>query len=430
MERVSFDQFTPSNLEEWKAIVSKDLKGKSYDETLVKYTDDAIRVEALFNSENSPKTELPYARGVKHDNSWKINEDVFFSTPKEGNVKALKALASGANSVTFIGNITSLKDAEVLLKDVMLDIIDSYYTCSETSCAFISEYLEKNYSKINLTGGFLLEKVSSQNLYTSPLFSFYTVNGYNFNSNGATTVQELALCLAKGNELLHQLVENNIDVDDASAQLKFTLGCSPNYFEEIAKIRALRTLWSNVVNAYNPQHNCSKVAYVMSKTSTFYLAGVDVNNNILRNTTQAMSAVLGGCNVLTVAPHNFDNTNDFALRIARNIQLILQEESYFNKVADIGGGAYFIEYLTDKLCEKAWQLFQQIEAKGGFSAFKNSGELDTLLNESLTKKKIAVEQKQKTVIGVNKYPNANDKNVVNTDKHHLTSFLEKQSATI
>lgn len=435
MEHVNFDEFTPSNLEEWTAIAIKELKGKSYAEALVKFTDDNIFIEALYNSENSPKNEIslsefPYTRGVKQDNSWKINEDIYFTSPKEGNEKALKALAGGANSVTFFGNITSEKEAEVLLKNIMLDIIDSYYLLNDDAYEIISQYFSKNYPKTNLSGGFLMEKISSENLYQSPLFSYYNINGYTFNSDGATTVQEIALSLAKANELLHQLSQNGLSIDDASALIKFSLGSSPNYFEEIAKIRALRTLWSNIVEAYQPQHDCSRVAFVMSKTSAFYLAGVDVNNNILRNTTQAMSSVLGGCNLLTVVPHNFDDNNDFALRIARNIQLILQEESYFNKVSDIAGGAYFVEYLTAQICDKAWELFQYIEAKGGYSAFEKSGELSTLLNESLVKKKQAIEQKIKTVIGVNKYPNANDKTIVHTDKNRLTSFLEKQTATI
>ncbi|MFP5471440.1 MAG: methylmalonyl-CoA mutase family protein [Bacteroidia bacterium] len=435
MEHVNFNEFTPSNLEEWKAIATKELKGKSYEDVLVKFTEDNIPVEALYNSENSPKNEIslsefPYTRGVKNDNSWKINEDIYFATPIEGNKKALKALAGGANSVTFIGEIFSNNDAEQLLNNIMLDIIDAYYVLNNEGYAFVSEYFAKNYEKINLTGGFLMEEISSKNLYQSPLFSYYNINGYSFNNNGATTVQEIALCLAKANELSHQLNQNGLNIDEASALIKFSLGCSPNYFEEIAKIRTLRTLWSNVVDAYKPQHACSRVAYIMNKTSSFYHAGLDINNNILRNTTQAMSAVLGGCNALTVSPHNFDDNNDFALRVARNIQLILQEEAYFNKVSDPSGGAYFVEYLTEQLCEKSWALFQAIETKGGFSSFQKNGDLDKLLNESLSLKKHAVEQKEKTVLGVNKHPNANDKTPINTNKNHLTSFLEKQTKAI
>jgi methylmalonyl-CoA mutase len=430
MSHSLFSEFSPTTFEEWKAIVLKDLKGADYDKTLLKSTDEGIVIDALYNQETVtiPRQEIgtfPYTRGAKQDNAWKINEDIYFSSAKEGNAKALKALAGGANSVSFYGEISSLTDVEILLKDIMLDIIDSYYFCSETSCAFISEYLEKHYSKINLTGGFLLEGESKTTLYESPLFSHYNINGYGFNLKGATAVEELALALAKGNELIKQSIANN-SLDDACAKVKFTLGSSPNYFLEIAKIRAFRALWGNVVKAYQPKYSCSQIAFIHSKTSAFYHAGVDINTNILRNTTQAMSSVLGGCNMLTVTPHNLDYSNDFSLRIARNIQLILQEESYFNKVADTSGGAYFIEYLTDELCNNAWTLFQNIEAKGGFSAFEKSGELTTMLNESLQKKQAAVETNSKQVIGVNKHPSKNETQHLAQNIERLTSSFEKK----
>jgi methylmalonyl-CoA mutase len=430
MSHSLFSEFSPTTFEEWKAIVLKDLKGADYDKSLLKSSDEGIVIDALYNQESvsiqhQEIGNFPYTRGAKQDNAWKINEDIYFSSAKEGNTKALKALAGGANSVSFYGEIASAQDAEILLKDVMLDIIDSYYSCSETSCTFISEYFEKHYSKINLTGGFLLEDERKTSLYESPLFSHYNINGYEFNLKGATAVEELAFTLAKGNEMIKQLITNN-SIDEVCATIKFTLGTSPNYFLEIAKIRAFRALWANVVKAYQPKYSCSQIAFIHSKTSAFYHAGIDLNTNILRNTTQAMSSILGGCNTLSVTPHNLDYNNDFSLRIARNIQLIIQEESYFNKVADPSGGAYFIEYLSDELCAKAWKLFQDIEAKGGFSTFEKSGELTAMLTESLQKKQNAVETNIKHIIGVNKHPVKNETQHLTQNIERLTSSFEKK----
>jgi methylmalonyl-CoA mutase len=201
-----------------------------------------------------------------------------------------------------------------------------------------------------------------------PHFRTIRVNGSNFTNAGTDIVKELAFTLSMANEYMLQLTQRGISSDMAASKIGFCFGTGSNYFFEIAKLRAARLLWSVIVSAYKPENSSSSVMDIHSITSRWNKSAENPHTNLLRTQTEAMSAVLGGTDSLTVEPFDivFRQPDEFSERIARNQQLILKEEAYFDKVADPAGGSYYIENLTSLIADTAWKLFLEVEEQGGF----------------------------------------------------------------
>lgn len=421
-----FEEFSPSSLQEWKEKIKIDLKGKEYD-SITSVTEEGILIEPVYHADTI-KNQVPFPF-KKANNNWSINQAISFNSPKEGNKIALQALASGVNSLTFNGEISNLEESKILLENIMLDIIEVFFITSSKSTLYISEYINAEYKTKEISGGFEISDTleNTQNLYSAENFKLFNIDAFRLHTKGANASEEIAFALSEGVEKI-ELLSSHYDIVTAFKKIKFTLGSSTSYFLEIAKIRAFKLLWSNIAGAYKSEY---KNSFIHVKTSPLYHSKLDENNNILRNTTQAMSSILAGCDTLTVTPHSVESNSDFTNRIAKNIQLILQEESYFNKISDPSEGSYYIEYLTQELCSKAWKMFQEIESKGGFSKLKSSGELDTILQHSLNKKKEALTSKTRKMIGVNYHQNPEDKFDISSqsDIERLSESFEKEFNT-
>ena len=237
------------------------------------------------------------------------------------------------------------------------------------------------------------------------------LNASIFNNAGADIVQELAFGISMGSEYLTQLTERGIDAELASEKLRFSFATGSNYFMEIAKLRAVRLLWSAVINGLivketekSPKMNIHCVTSSWNKTI------YDPHVNMLRTQTEAMSAILGGADSLTVEPFDkvFRQPDEFSERIARNQQLILKEESYFDKVADPSAGSYYVENLTSLIADHGWKLFLEIEEKGGFLQCIRSGYIQNMLKETAEKKKNDVATRKRILLGTNQYPNTGE----------------------
>jgi methylmalonyl-CoA mutase len=213
-----------------------------------------------------------------------------------------------------------------------------------------------------------------------------------------------------GSEYLAQLTQRGISSLTAAFKIKFSLGTGSNYFSEIAKLRAARLLWSVVNNGFNPDSGNIKMD-IHCVTSKWNKTLYDPYVNLLRTQTEAMSAILGGADSLTVEPFDivFRHPDEFSERIARNQQLILKEEAYFNKVADPAGGSYYIENLTSLIAKNAWKLFIEIEDQGGFLSCLKSGWIQRKLLESASGRKSDIASGKEILLGTNKFPDINEK---------------------
>ena len=243
-----------------------------------------------------------------------------------------------------------------------------------------------------------------------PGYKVLAVNAFYFNNAGAYISQELGYALAWGNELLAKLTEAGLDATEVAKKIKFNFGISSNYFMEIAKFRAARWLWAEIVAAYNPACQCACKMHVHAQTSEWNMTVYDAHVNLLRSQTEAMSAALAGVDSITVRP--FDKTyqtpDDFSERIARNQQLLLKEECHLDKVVDPSAGSYYVETLTVSIAEQAWKLFLEVEEKGGFYKAVKEGFVQNQVNASAETRHMNVARRKEILLGTNQYPNFNE----------------------
>ena len=240
-------------------------------------------------------------------------------------------------------------------------------------------------------------------------FPVIGVNAISLNNAGVYCSQELGYALAWGNQYLELLTEAGVDPMVAKS-IKFAFGVGGNYFMEIAKFRAARLLWAKIVEAYEPTCLCAAKMKVHAETSTYNKTIFDAHVNMLRTQTEAMSASLGGVDSLTVLPFDvtYKASDEFSERIARNQQLLLKEESNFDKVIDPAAGSYYIESLTAMIAEQAWKIFLDIQNNGGFLACIENGSIVAQVKETADKRKKDVASRKEILLGTNQFPNFNE----------------------
>ena len=437
-----FSDFPPVATQEWMDKIMADLKGADYEKKLVWKTNEGFKVKPFYRLEDleGMKTteglpaEYPYIRGnKKDDNTWFIRQDIRVENPAEANAKALDLLNKGVDSLGFHIKAKDL-DADyihTLLKDICCDCIElNFKTCQRHTvqlASLLTEYFkEKGYAPEKLHGSLDFDPISRmmkkgkdmsalldtakelvEILDAYPNFRCIAVNSVDLNNAGAYIYQELGYALAWGNEYLNRLIEAGIPAEKAAKKIKFNFGISSNYFMEIAKFRAARLLWANIVNEYKPACQCACQMAVHAETSQFNLTLFDSYVNLLRTQTEAMSAALAGVDSITVTPFDkaYETPNDFSERLARNQQLLLKEESHLNRVVDPAAGSYYIENLTASIAKQAWELFLKTEDEGGMLKAVLSGSIQESVNNSNQARHEAVSKRKEILLGTNQYPN-------------------------
>ena len=440
-----FSEFAPVSTEEWMAKITADLKGVPFEKKLVWKTGEGFNVNPFYRAEDieglktteSLPGEFPYVRGTKKDNDWKVRQNIEVTCFKGANEKALDILNKGVTSLGFIikGSDVNAENIATLLDGICPECVElNFNTCNckaEMLIGILADYfkgkgadLEKCKGSVNydpfkkpLVKGKENEdwvEAAAAVLKAGaalPGYKVLAVNAFYFNNAGAYISQELGYALAWGNELLAKLTEAGLDATEVAKKIKFNFGISSNYFMEIAKFRAARWLWAEIVAAYNPACQCACKMHVHAQTSEWNMTVYDAHVNLLRSQTEAMSAALAGVDSITVRP--FDKTyqtpDDFSERIARNQQLLLKEECHLDKVVDPSAGSYYVEVLTNSLADVAWKLFLEVEDKGGFGAEVASGEIQKAVNASNEARKKAVATRREILLGTNQFPNFNEK---------------------
>lgn len=399
-----YSEFSTTSQEEWLKKVSQDLKGKKVEDILhhshpIENIDFKSYAFPGDGDEHTIPGVAPYIRGGKFsNNNWQIINAIENSDAKSMNKIALDRLMNGATGLRLDLSEFNESELDILVKDIGFEHIVTtfiYHTKSQF------EWLKKLTNSFKQNVGTAIN-ATNEDFGLLPNVRNRLIDGTKVQCSGGNVTQEIAYCLHEGHNVLHELVEKHgLSVDDAAAQIKFKVGIGGNYFFEIAKIKTLRSLWFNIVNAYSPEHSCSTIAYLEAETGFLNKSLKDPNTNLLRQTTEALSAVIGGIDELTVLPYNWKaKTTDFSKtqRLATNIALLLKEESYLDKVVDPAGGAYSQEKLINSIQENAWKLFLQLE-KNGIAFLKDE------IKKCASKRIELVVNKESTLIGVNKYLN-------------------------
>lgn len=437
-----FSDFPAVSTQEWMDKITVDLKGADYEKRLVWKTNEGFKVKPFYRQEDLEglKTteglpgQFPYLRGnKKNDNTWFIRQDIQVDNPEEANAKALDLLNKGIDSLGFKikGKDVSEEFIHTLLKDICCECIElNFKTCQRQTvklARFVTQYFkEKGYAPEKLQGSFnfdpigkMLKKGKDRSeliptakelieiLTPYPSFRCIAVNSLQLNNAGAYIYQELGYALAWGNQYLACMTEAGVPVDTAAQKIKFNFGISSNYFMEIAKFRAARLLWAQIVNEYKPSCLCACQMIAHAETSHFNLTLFDAHVNLLRTQTEAMSAALAGVDSMTVTPFDqaYESPNEFSERIARNQQLLLKEEAHLNRIVDPAAGSYYIENLTVSIAKQAWELFLQVEEEGGMTAAVKAGRIQEAVNGSNKARHEAVSKRKEILLGTNQYPN-------------------------
>ncbi|SKB91719.1 methylmalonyl-CoA mutase family protein [Dyadobacter psychrophilus] len=436
-----FSDFSPSGKDAWEKQAEKELKGRL--KTLSDWTigADLHLAPYLTNSEIDPEKMAAMQACQKKSPGWQNVPVVKFSEPRKTNVGMKHALENGADAILLDLGSADVAHCEFpkLLHGIRLSDTAIYFQTAENTADVFKE-ISKN-AGYYLKGGIASDPIAEWmrtgkhfidniNAIVSVLdqtrnmreFRVYMVDGQLFHNNGASPVQELAMMISGIVNYVDLLTDKEISPLTAFNRTMFSLSVGPEFFAEIAKLRAFRFLLSKISDAYQlPRALCKP--FLQVQTSSFYNANVAPNTNMIRGSSEAMSAVMGGCNALTVRPfdHPFREPNDFSERIARNVSSILAHESALAYVADPAAGSYTLEKMSLDMADKAWELFLDMEAKGGFIKCFETGFIQNALKASLAQKAKDLGE-DKVMIGVNKFIEDADSSFFDEKDLHSSSY--------
>jgi methylmalonyl-CoA mutase len=460
---------------DWAALATKQMKGLSPDEMAwhtpegipvkVLYTAD--------DSKNLQHTDTfpgmaPYVRGpmatMYAGRPWTIRQYAGFSTAAESNAFYRKNLAAGAQGVSVafdlathrgydsdhprvtgdVGKagvaIDSVEDMKILFDGIPLDKVSVSMTMNGAVLPILANYIvaaeEQGVSQAQLSGTIqndILKEFMVRNTYiypptpsmkiigdiiaytsnNMPRFNSISISGYHIQEAGADAALELAYTLSDGREYVRTALNAGLEVDAFAPRLSFFWGIGMNFYMEIAKLRAGRLLWHRIMQEFNPQNPKSSMLRTHSQTSGWSLTEQDPYNNVVRTTIEAMAAVFGGTQSLhtNALDEAVALPTEFSARVARNTQIILQEESGICQVADPWGGSYMMESLTQQIADKAWGLIEEIEEKGGMAKAIEAGLPKLRIEESAARKQARIDRGEDVIVGVNKYQLAEEEDL-------------------
>ena len=437
-----FDMFPPISTDEWMAKINVDLKGADFNKKLVWRTNEGFNVMPFYRKEDleglptlgTMPGEFPYVRGTRDNNDWLIRQHIQGSTAAEVLTNARHAIDRGVESIgiCLCGDLAPEALPEIL-KGLDLKKIEVNVNCCPGKAVEVAELMVAEIKAQDAAEDFcgsidfnpfkrLLKrglefpkdiKETSLALYNTVKdiknFRCFAVNSYMLNNAGAYITQELGYALAWGAEWMTILTEAGLSACEVAMRIKFNMGISSNYFMELAKFRAARMLWAQIVKQYGADDKaCRQVVH--ATTSKFNQTIYDAHVNLLRSQTETMSAALAGVDSITVTPFDtpYKTPDDFSERIARNQQFLLKEESHLDKVVDPAGGSYYVETLTVAIATEAWKLFLAVEDEGGFLKAVNAGSVQKAIREASEKRHTDVARRKEILLGTNQYPNINE----------------------
>ena len=436
-----FSDFEAVSSKQWKQQIQYELKGVDYNETLVWESPEGIKVKPFYHNDETAVN----LDAIVPTKPFAIVQNIFVHDVQKSNARALETLQRGAESVRFTLENDSVS-VEELMQNLPLENVNYYFNLPFLSVEFsnkINEFASKNKSNIFIQNDPIRQLAKDGNWFenlekdfeklntiaSKSNIPFLTISSGIYQNAGANIVQQLAYTLAQANEYF-----NRIPAINQPITIEVSVGT--NYFFEIAKLRALRLLFNTLSAEYNHNFDCHIIATPTKRNKTLY----DYNVNMLRTTTECMSAILGGADAVANLAYDaiYHKDNEFGDRISRNQLLVLKHESYFDKVNNPADGAYYIETLTEQLAEKALELFKDIEKNGGLISQLIDGTIQRKVNESAQKEQELFDSGKEVLLGTNKYPNKNDqmKNDLelypfvkqNARKTLITPIIEKRLA--
>jgi methylmalonyl-CoA mutase len=414
-------EFPPVSTELWEEVIRRDLKGADYAQKLIWQTVEGLAVKPYYRAEDTADLEcsdaipgaFPYARSARSTGNWRIREEIDATDPEEANQAAHNAVLAGAEEVTFHNaNFENASDLGILLAN--LDKIPIHFeNAGEPQLRLLIERLNGRQRLSPVSTGwnpfanldFAAEVISTARSALLP----FTIHGEEFEESGATAVEEVGFTLAAAIEYMAGMQERKVDADRAAASITFSFSIGANFFFQIAKLRAFRMMWAQAVESFGGTRESAK-ARIHARTSRWNETIYAPRVNILRGTTEAMSAVFGGADSITVAPFDecYKTPDEASRRLARNTQIILKQEALLSRVADPGAGSYCLEVITDYIARVGWKAMQGIEAAGGYQKAVKDGLIAQALEKSLAAREEAVSSRRRIFTGTSQHANISE----------------------
>lgn len=467
-----FADFPIPTYEEWKEAAIKSLKGASFEKKLFTKTHEGITLQPMYRKEDTQDIQhlsslpgsAPYVRGINTlgylNRPWEVAQECESVLPDKFNEVVKEDLQKGGQAInilldeaTLLGfeinevnaeknemkglSLSTLDDLNRAFADIDFESTPIYVNVGESSVGILSLFMAllkaqgKSFESFKgLIGSDPLGKLAKEGKLKSSLDILYddmamvttwakennsrlqtiVVEGHAYNNGGANAIQELAFVLASGVSYIKALQERGLDINDIAPRMRFSFSIGSNFFMEIAKLRAARMLWSQIIDAFGGNEEAQKMI-INARTSSFTKSVYDPYVNMLRTTTEAFSSVVGGVNSLHVSPFDepIKEGSTFSRRIARNQQIFLKEECNLKQPVDPAGGSWYIEKLTTTLAEKVWELFQEVESKGGMYQALDKGFVQEEIDKVLQGRFKNLEVRKDVKAGINMYTNITEK---------------------
>jgi methylmalonyl-CoA mutase len=415
-------EFPPVSTQSWEDAIARDLKGADYARKLIWQTPEGLAVKPYYRAEDIAGMGFPDAapgnspdlRNTRLAGDWRIREEIDAADPEQANRAAQSAVAAGAEEIAFLNvALRNASDLGMLLLNLQ-EIPTHFQNAGEPFIRLLMGRLKERPNSALVSTGlnpftnpdFAAEVIKA----APPRFIPFTIDGSLFEESGATAVEEVGFTLAAGVDFLAEMQSRGVEIDLAAAAISFSFAIGASYFFQIAKFRAFRTLWAQAVESFGGTADGAR-ARIHARTSSWNKTIYDPHVNILRATTEAMSAVLGGADSISVAAFDecYKTPDEASRRLARNTQIILKKEALLSHVADPAAGSYCLEVITDFLAREGWKAMQQIESVGGYRKAVADGQVAAALQTSLTKREKAVITRRRVFTGTNQYADPSEK---------------------
>ncbi len=416
------EEFSPVSTEEWEAAIARDLKGADYEKRLIWRSDEGLAVKPYYRAEDlnnlaymdaAPGT-FPYRRGGRRTGDWQIREEIDAGIVETANREACAAVEAGADEIAFSRPLVDGRaDLDVLLANLN-DIPIHFDGADERLLRTLIEELRARQRKARVSTG--CDALASVDFAAKVIgaapdgFVPFTIHGDVFEEAGATATEEVGFTLAAGVDFLGAMQERGVDPGRAATAIEFDFAMGSNYFFQIAKLRAFRMVWARTVASFGSVRSVAR-AHIAARTSRWNKTLYDPHVNILRATTEAMAAILGGADSVTVVPFDacYKLPDEASRRLARNTQLLLKHEAGMARVADAAGGSYYVEAVTDFLAREGWKIMQGIEACGGYRKAQTDGAIEASLERSMAARNKAIALRRRVFVGTNQFANPTER---------------------
>ena len=427
-------EFPPVSTQAWEEAITRDLNGADYAKKLIWQTEEGLAVKPYYRAEDLRELEhLNEAAGdplclsgARSDGNWRVREEIDAANPEAANLAARQAVAAGAEEIAFRDvPIHSALDLETLLANLQ-EIPVHFENPNEPLLRLLIEHLNGHNRASRISTGFdplaNLDFAAEVIRDAPPALVPFTIHGEGFEESGATAVEEVGLTLAAAVDFLAEMQAREVNIDRAAASMSFSFAIGSNFFFQIAKFRAFRILWAQAVQSFGGSHESGNT-FIHARTSRWNKTVYDPHVNVLRGTTEAISAALGGVDSITAAPFDecYKMPDEASRRLARNTQILLKQEALLSRVADPGAGSYYLEVITDFIAREGWKCMQSFEAAGGYQRAQTGGHVGWMLEQSRAAKENAVESRRRIFTGTNNYANCAERALDRIDVSRVMS---------